>query len=692
MIKSYFFHRKKRYMLLAFLFTAVMAGLITAAYRNEGMVGYNLALSIAGTAGVIFLVMKVFPGRNSFGAARGLQIAVNILGILLTPFAALLLLQNFTLDPLRIYPLMMLANAVFYYLAYLLLAFLFGSFSIGYIVADLIFLIIGTANYFVVQFRGSPIVPWDFLSIQTAASVAGNYTYDITWRFVFTALGFLALIAFDLKMTLRCSMTVRVIGVVLCSAGLAAATWALQQKDVKTKLGMDVTLFTPNVRYRNNGFLAAFLGNLYLINVEEPSGYSVNAVGQIRKEIHEQNAQTDSANTLKSAEEKIAAGRMPNIIVIMDEAFSDLQVLGRFNTDEDYMPNFRKLMAQRGGHLMVSVKGGNTANTEFEFLAGDTMAFLPVGSVVFQQFIRDNIPALPSYLASIGYETTGIHPYLSSGWDRKRVYPLLGFEEFLAKEAFAGAKTLRDWISDEAAFDKIREVFEQKREEGDTDPQFIFEVTMQNHSGYSPEFPGFTERIHLTDLTFSNVQTRAAEKYLTLIKYTDEALGELMTWLQSLTEPTIVLMFGDHQPSDYVTNVISHLTGYDPEGPIEEAQKAFLVPYFVWDNFGLSMDAPALTSVNYLAADVLSAAGIPLTQYQQFLLDLQKQLPVVCQGTFIDQAGTYYSLDEEKSSPYAQVLNTYNILQYNHMNDIKNRVTSVFARPAGDAAQEMDAE
>ena len=48
--------------------------------------------------------------------------------------------------------------------------------------------------------------------------------------------------------------------------------------------------------------------------------------------------------------------------------------------------------------------------------------------------------------------------------------------------------------------------------EADDSPQFIFEVTMQNHSGYSPEYPGFTERIHLTDLTYSNPQTQAAEK------------------------------------------------------------------------------------------------------------------------------------------------------------------------------------
>ena len=73
--------------------------------------------------------------------------------------------------------------------------------------------------------------------------------------------------------------------------------------------------------------------------------------------------------------------RRPNMIVIMDEAFSDLAVLGEVKSSEDYMPFIHSL--QRGadntvtGNLNVSVLGGNTANTEFEFLTGHTMAFLP---------------------------------------------------------------------------------------------------------------------------------------------------------------------------------------------------------------------------------------------------------------------------------------------------------------------------
>ena len=54
-------------------------------------------------------------------------------------------------------------------------------------------------------------------------------------------------------------------------------------------------------------------------------------------------------------------------IVIMDEAFSDLAVIGDLQTNEDYMPFMHQM--QQGqkntitGYAQVSVGGGNTANS-----------------------------------------------------------------------------------------------------------------------------------------------------------------------------------------------------------------------------------------------------------------------------------------------------------------------------------------
>lgn len=65
--------------------------------------------------------------------------------------------------------------------------------------------------------------------------------------------------------------------------------------------------------------------------------------------------------------------------------------------------------------------------------------------------------------------------------ERKRssVYERLGFDEFLSIEDFAGAPVCHSGATDASTYDKIIELLEQ-----DAAPQFIFDVTMQNRSGY----------------------------------------------------------------------------------------------------------------------------------------------------------------------------------------------------------------
>ena len=414
--------------------------------------------------------------------------------------------------------------------------------------------------------------------------------------------------------------------------------------------------------------MAAFLGNLYLINIKEPDGYSVKKVEEIQQEVLERRDEEQSAS--------VDVAKMPNIIVVMNEAFSDLSVLGEFNTNEDYMPFFRSLMEDyTSGHLMVSVKGGNTANTEYEFLSGDTMAFLPTGSVVYQQYIKDEVPTLTSYLKNLGYSTTAIHPYRAAGWDRDTVYPKLGFEEFLDITDFQDPYYIRSYVSDQSAFEKIIEVFENKQKD---EKKFIFEVTMQNHSAYSKEDPDVETQIKLTDYTSVTTSVRAAQNYLTLIRASDDAFKKLIEYFEKVEEPTVIIMFGDHLPSDYVSNVIARLTGYNQEDSLEENQRSYEVPYVIWDNMGLEKDdSMELTSVNYLAAYLMKRLDMPLTCYQEFLLNLKEELPVICAGTYINKEGLYHTYTEE-DNVYGTLLNDYNILQYNHLTDGKHRVESMF--------------
>ena len=597
---------------------------------------------------------------------------------------------------------MFMLNMLLYYLFFLSLAFLFGSFSAGYAAAAAILMGVAIVNFYVQQFRGTPIVPWDFLSIRTAANVAGGFEYKIYWQMLLATFGFvfLLLTAGKMKAKLR-FLPVRIGAFVIAAAALVILISGLQKDEQKSFWGIDTTLFTPNVRYTKNGFWPAFLSNISFLNIDRPDGYSAKKAAEIAQEADREYSAPEKADSSLSSEKPSA--QHPNIIVIMNEAFSDLSVLGDFNTSEDYMPNFRSLMEEyTGGHLMVSVKGGNTANTEYEFLSGDTMAFLPQGSVVFQQYINSEIPTIATYLKQFGYETIGMHPYQGSGWERNRVYPLMGFDEFLDQNAFSGADKLRNYISDKGAFDKVIELFENK-EEGTR--QFQFLVTMQNHSGFSPKDTdnGFREEILLTDAPAQTASVVTAERYLTLIRYSDQAFGELIDYFgKHVTEPTMIVMFGDHEPNDYVTEVIDNLVGNDSfvtasdnsgaadatEESLEDVQKHYQVPFVIWNNFGVEKNEDIeLTSVNYLGAMLLEEAGFPLSDYHKLELNLQKKIPALAAGAWTDQDGGFHSWTErDKDETYSTLINNYNILEYNHLIDTKNRVEEVFL---GNASPEV---
>lgn len=635
----------------AILLTAAMFIITGFAVAGEGMNSSYFAAAAAMNLGAgLFFYCRFTYGR----------IVSLLLGIIL-PAVSFGALENYThvLSDLDL-PIIVL-NLIFFYLLYGVASFLFGSMSRGYCAATLVPMLFGLANYFVVSFRSSPIVPWDFLSLRTAVSVADNYTFTVTWKTSFVLLIFVWVILLASKSRVRFQRpAVRLAGLFLSVILLGTYVTAIQKSSVQSFFGMDTTLFTLNVLYRNNGIAAAFLGNLRFLNIEEPEGYSLQRAQEVAKQ--------------SAGEESSPDGQMPHIVVIMDEAFSDLSVWGDFETSEEVMPFFKTMQQECvGGEAYVSVKGGNTANTEFEFLTGNTMAFLPTGSVPYQQYINEEMPSLASYLKNFGYTATAIHPYNASGWDRDQVYEYFGFDEFLSLKDFYEPHRMRGYVSDRAAFDKIIEEFEETKAQGGR--SFIFEVTMQNHGGYSKASPDFDSYLKLEGVSPKTTSVLATEKYLTLMNETDRALQDLILYFEEQEEPVIVMMFGDHQPSDYITNVIQRICGVAPEDSLDYVQLGYRVPFLVWSNYGLEHTYYDGISVNYLGGILLENAGLPLSGYQKFLSGLMEELPVITGNVYRGTDGTFYSRTD---GAYEDVLDDYRILQYNYLVDGKNRMEEFF--------------
>lgn len=521
----------------------------------------------------------------------------------------------------------------------------------------------GLTNHYVMAFRSTPFVPWDLLSVRTAASVAQNYDFTPTPRMiVVTVLFVLLMVAVCvLRKVPRIKLPIRLGSAVLCGLALCLFVNTLQQETFQNKHYLYPFLFTPAYMTKVNGMAVTFAMDLAYVAVDKPEGYSAE---EAQKTL-EQYGNTDNVfaddeentNDSKNRGEDANNKDLPNIIVIMDEAFSDLAVVGDLETNEDYMPFMHKM--QQGadhtitGYAQVSVCGGNTANSEFEFLTGNTMSFLPSGSIPYQQYITKDTPSLASYLASLGYETYAQHPYYASGWNREKVYPLLGFEHLNFIDDYANKTYVRKYVSDDADMQHIIDTYENKE---DGKPAFIFNVTMQNHGGYTDAFSDLSEDVHAT-----NYNSEVLDRYLSLIRLTDQSLEKLVDYFSNVDEKTVIVFFGDHQPSDTVAAQVQDSMLLPGESvPDEQLRKRYQVPYLVWANYDIDGATQQNTSLNYLSAEVLKAAGVPTDAYQNFLLDLQKSYPVM------SAAGRTDASDADEN-----MLNTYKKLQYYNLFETK---------------------
>ncbi len=498
-------------------------------------------------------------------------------------------------------------------------------------------MVFGLTNHYVMKFRSTPFVPWDVFSIKTAKSVVSNYDFTPDKRTVIVTAGFAVLfvLAFFLKHVPEIKLKFRFACAAAVLVFLSLFADALQNESFQLGHRLYPFQFTPAYMTKVNGMAVTFTMNLAYAVVKQPKGYSAEEAAGLLKEY--ENAQT------------VETDELPNIIVIMDEAFSDLAVLGDVGADKDYMPFMHRM--QKGqkntitGYAQVSVCGGNTANSEFEFLTGNTMAFLPAGSIPYQQYIHNETPSAASYLKSLGYATYAQHPYQAGGWERDEVYPLMGFEHMSFLPDYVPRGYLRKYVSDASDMQHIIQTYEAK-EKGK--PAFIFNVTMQNHGGYTEKYPDFKGEVH------SRHKNSALDQYLSLIKKSDEALEELLQYFSGQEEKTVIVFFGDHQPNNTVAAPVLRATGRDSSSLSEADQKKrYLVPYLIWANYEIKDAVKQDTSLNYLAADVFQVAGVPLSPYQNFLMDLKQDYPV------FSAAGQTKTKNADESG-----LETYKKLQY----------------------------
>ena len=159
--------------------------------------------------------------------------------------------------------------------------------------------------------------------------------------------------------------------------------------------------------------------------MEKPDGYSQAALEETAK-LAEENYQGPASGENR-----------PNIIFIMNESWSDLRVLGNLETTQEYMPFVNSLtQSVVKGNTYVKILGGLTANSEFEALTGDTLAFLSPTAIPYELQVNHDMPSIATVLKEQGYQTMAMHPSGSAVWNREKVYGYFGFDDFIDQEKF----------------------------------------------------------------------------------------------------------------------------------------------------------------------------------------------------------------------------------------------------------------
>lgn len=544
-------------------------------------------------------------------------------------------------------------NIAFYYWLFLFVFFIAGRTSISMAICVAAIAIIGVGNYFVVMFRSNPIVPWDIYSFETAMSVADNYVFSVDWALAEHIAMFILMLIVGVRTNIRLNKKILrpILTVAMCIPAYFYISY-LWQDNLERNTGLNDTLFNAKYMHSKDGFFVSFILDIHFLQIEEPKNYSDEYALSLLNEQEVEKVETPE--------------ELPDIIAIMDETFSDPAVLGEFETNKDYMPFVHSILRGEvantiSGYTDVSVLGGNTANSEFEFLTGNSMAFFPNGSVPYLQYIRDGISTIVPQLEEYGYTTYGTHPYRAKGWNREFIYDLMGFDYRYFQGSFPFEDKLRNYVSDEADFKSILEW--RNNTEG---PFFMFNVTMQNHSNYGGDFDNFDPQIVAK---FKNTSSnKYLNKYLSLMYETDQDVASLLSELSQSDRKTIVVFWGDHQPNDYVVRPIYKEYGLDFDNQTyEQQQQRQKTPFFIWANYDIQEQTNVEISLNYLNILLFETAGLQLDEYQTFRKNLwQGQIPMMNAVGYRNDDGDLVEYDDAPEE-IQNLLNEYQNIQYYRM-------------------------
>ncbi len=536
------------------------------------------------------------------------------------------------------------------------------------------FFVTGIGQYFIKRFKNAAILPTDLLALNTAAAVTKEYVFTLgeqTLRGITIAMLAICLLSLVRPPAGRPRAAANLAG---AAGSFAALAFLVLVPSYMGLLGVQMRYWFSIDCYEMQGFYPTFVAVMQDMPIRRPEGYTDDEARRLTESYAEEyRSAPDEGRTAAAAQ---FSQLKPSVIVVMNESFSDLSTYDGLHAGYEGPQFFRTAFgdALARGTLNVTVHGAGTCNTEFEFLTGSSLGFIGVGKYPYSVYDFSNVDALAAQFKDWGYHTRAIHPNFASNWNRDEVYPLMGFDEFLAIDDFGGTpdplvdrvtpnephcEVFHSGVSDKETYDRILALLA-----ADDSPQLFFDVTMANHGSYDQNNIPLEYQQHYepADYVGEDAPGRLNE-YLACMQKSDDDLKEFVGSLRQLERPVVLVFFGDHQPS---ISASFNDCWYPNEPESVHARRAFCTDYVIWANYDVAgREQTGMvdeTSVDLLAAQALDLIGAPVSEFQEAQLSIRRSIPSLSASDYQGKDRTWYAPDED--GPYAQTYRDLSLIEY----------------------------
>ena len=532
----------------------------------------------------------------------------------------------------------------------------FGRFFIPSLIIGASGYIFALVNFYKIQYRAEPLLPWDIFSFGEAAEVVTSL------KLSFPIINIVALLITVIVIVISFKKKpinfgegkkklVSVCAVIVCSVYCFSTYY---EKAYAGANEWPDTWFRIDY-YKNNGLLNSFIYNFRYLSIDAPSNYSKETMNKI----------SEGLLSLESSEDN---NFKPDIIFIMSESFWDPQTLNGITYEEELLPNLKALQSQGLSGQNLSPKfGGGTSNVEYEALTGFSNDYLPDGCIPYQQYVTNGFFSIVDYLKNRGYDTLAIHSDEGKNWNREKAYKNMGFDDYISLEDMENPEITRGRVSDREITKYIIDNYEKHIAESDA-PWFNFIVTMQNHTGY--DVNNFTEEDRVK-FTSENPLSETAEGQLsdfsTGVHISDEELGKIADYFMNQERPVILIFFGDHRVNlgsenreiYYATNTITE--------DMTEAEKQYTIhttPIMAISNFSDETKDFGVMAPYMILPSVLETYGVDMPVYFDFLNTIREKSTGAHLNMTLDENGIPLETVPEDTETLYNILN---MIQYDYI-------------------------